>query len=718
MAELYIRMDEFRIIKTAYWTTDFTPPSISYDIHGEDPARPTTTDSTTTDSTTTDTTDTTDTTESTTTDTTTTGTTTTGTTTDTTTTLPGEIVHIVNDSAQWRPATETGWQRGYVTLGNGAGPFNSVILFSNVPIPIHAELISANIELTSMNKWSKNNCNVNIYFNDVDSATFPENAPAAQDLVLTTATPWNNIETWEAATPSTSPDIKDTLQEVIDREGWLEDNNLQLVIHDNSSTSWALRQVSSTGVVKLKVNYDPVSPGDEIAAINVVTSPVITGSNTLSSPTNGFDLNATNFAEVQGSGDWIKIDFGRNRNIGQIRVQAGPDSPGTQDIYLQYSTDDVNWTTIFNWVGQEYYSTLTPWKNIRDEVRYIRLFKVGANYMRLYYMGIRLRVGYDDILETLTPTDTISLSGDGIDILEVAAQSLVVSPTITASHGISDSTKGFDIDANSYLTVNSDANPCWAKLDLGELKYVSLIRCQAGPDNPGIHDMALEYSTDDTNWTTVYSWLGQAYYTSPTRWKSIEDHVRYIRIVRYNHSNYMRVFYVGVCSRSTEVIVTQTNLAQWVPGYWWDLNYGRFGSASGSWKFAVLFTAASIPAGATIVSAVASFHSNVEASSSSPINVNMYFNNVADATFPSNGVQAEALVLTDAVPWLNIESWSLGPWYNSPDLKDILQTVIDNPSWVSGNKLQLVVRDIDTVNGRIRSISSAGVVKLTINYST
>jgi hypothetical protein len=73
---------------------------------------------------------------------------------------------------------------------------------------------------------------------------------------------------------------------------------------------------------------------------------------------------------------------------------------------------------------------------------------------------------------------------------------------------------------------------------------------------------------------------------------------------------------------------------------------------------------------------------------------NLYFNDAADGTKPSTEELFDAMDLTAGKRW-DFTSWNNGTLYDTPDLSDILQTVIDRADWVSGNGVTVVSRSTE-----------------------
>jgi hypothetical protein len=85
-------------------------------------------------------------------------------------------------------------------------------------------------------------------------------------------------------------------------------------------------------------------------------------------------------------------------------------------------------------------------------------------------------------------------------------------------------------------------------------------------------------------------------------------------------------------------------------------------------------------------------------------NANVYFNNIGNAVVPTSVIEANALSLTSATGWSAIEHWTEGTQYSSPELKAILQAVVDREDFDSGNAVMIVIKD----NGSSDNATRAG----------
>ena len=149
-----------------------------------------------------------------------------------------------------------------VELGNDGNAKDGFFRFLNVTIPAGAVIASAKLRFKA--RWNSNNdtCNLNCYFNNVDSAIAPTDATEANALGLTSAVAWSSIGHWTGDSDYDSPELKTILQTIVDRDGWSSGNAIMAVIKDNSSSSNASRRTyayeyaGSGNAVELIVTYD------------------------------------------------------------------------------------------------------------------------------------------------------------------------------------------------------------------------------------------------------------------------------------------------------------------------------------------------------------------------------------------------------------------------------------------------------------------------------
>ena len=62
-----------------------------------------------------------------------------------------------------------------------------------------------------------------------------------------------------------------------------------------------------------------------------------------------------------------------------------------------------------------------------------------------------------------------------------------------------------------------------------------------------------------------------------------------------------------------------------------------------------------------------------------------------DTRFGVNGGAGE--LTTASVAWSNMAAWTAGQWYNSPDISSIIQEIVNQGGWTSGNNMALTWND-------------------------
>ncbi|MFZ5981515.1 MAG: hypothetical protein ACOYVF_12885 [Candidatus Zixiibacteriota bacterium] len=127
--------------------------------------------------------------------------------------------------------------------------------FVEVPLPPGANIDSAFISLHCSSSQSGTTCNAVIYAEDTASAAgFSSGSDYAARLVTSAACAWPDIPAQSALTWYRTPDIKNIVQEIVDRGDWADSNALAVFIRDDSSDSGAMRrfyQYDRTGYVSL-----------------------------------------------------------------------------------------------------------------------------------------------------------------------------------------------------------------------------------------------------------------------------------------------------------------------------------------------------------------------------------------------------------------------------------------------------------------------------------
>jgi phosphoribosylformylglycinamidine (FGAM) synthase PurS component len=139
--------------------------------------------------------------------------------------------------------------------------FWSFLRFTTIDIPQGSTIASAKIQM----KYSGFQSNsvgetIKISAEDVDDATAPTNTSAVINATLTTANSTWTIPSMTTNTYYDSQDITGVIQEIVDRAGWTANNDINIILHDAStSADWYARWWShNKGAVhapKLVINY-------------------------------------------------------------------------------------------------------------------------------------------------------------------------------------------------------------------------------------------------------------------------------------------------------------------------------------------------------------------------------------------------------------------------------------------------------------------------------
>jgi type IV pilus assembly protein PilY1 len=129
------------------------------------------------------------------------------------------------------------------------------------------------------------------------------------------------------------------------------------------------------------------------------------------------------------------------------------------------------------------------------------------------------------------------------------------------------------------------------------------------------------------------------------------------------------------------------------------------GYNSGNYTDGFRFANLNIPPGAIITSAYIRFKAYTTlATSTSLIIAGEKVDNAATYTTTSNNISGRTAT-TASVPWTSIPAWTAGLTYKSPDLKTIVQEIVDRPGWSDGNAIAFKITNVtgSTGNRRIQT---------------
>jgi hypothetical protein len=142
---------------------------------------------------------------------------------------------------------------------------------------------------------------------------------------------------------------------------------------------------------------------------------------------------------------------------------------------------------------------------------------------------------------------------------------------------------------------------------------------------------------------------------------------------------------------------------QWGVGLF-EVAYASFGKYAANDRNAMLrFTNVPIAQGATIKSAKLWFHPNDNNSVNEQCNGIVSGVDEDSPAAPTSESQCNALTLTTAsVAWSAVPPWAANTWYGSPDIKAIIQEIVDREGWASGNALIVVIKDSSSSSNAFR----------------
>jgi len=228
------------------------------------------------------------------------------------------------------------------------------IRFQNVNIPKGTTITSAYLQFTSAKDLNETT-NIIIQLEDIDnSSEFGDNDENISKRVRTSnKVEWNKIAEWKTdktESEEKTPDLKDIIQEVINRDGWVEGNSLSIILTngDSCENEDCLRygdgkDGSSDIAPKLTIEYesDPIASVDDIS-VKEKTDEDVTLTFTIQldkdAPTDGstFKYSLTDGTAEKGTDYEVKSgETGEDENI---TIAEGEDS---RTISITIKGEDV-----------------------------------------------------------------------------------------------------------------------------------------------------------------------------------------------------------------------------------------------------------------------------------------------------------------------------------------------------------------------------------------
>jgi len=137
------------------------------------------------------------------------------------------------------------------------------IRFNNVVIPEESVIARAFVVFTSYSSLDSIDANVKCYFANQDNPSAPSSKSDLDSRPLTSSVDWTNLQEWVDNRVYTTPDLRDILQTVMDREGWESGNSVLFIMEDDSSDTGSRREFSAieflSGAEKaeLRLSWEP-----------------------------------------------------------------------------------------------------------------------------------------------------------------------------------------------------------------------------------------------------------------------------------------------------------------------------------------------------------------------------------------------------------------------------------------------------------------------------
>ena len=179
-----------------------------------------------------------------------------------------DVMRTPGEAAGWYP-THTQLGAGYVT---GQPDWGSGLRFTNIAIPKDATIAAAYLTITAKDSLDATVVNSYISAEAADNpATFANDKAAFDTRFGThgTRVAWDGIAAWTAETEYTSVGIKDVIQAIVNRTGWVSGNAIVIFWEDfdkrSTQSTTTLRtgytyDASTTKAVKLHIEYTVYIP--------------------------------------------------------------------------------------------------------------------------------------------------------------------------------------------------------------------------------------------------------------------------------------------------------------------------------------------------------------------------------------------------------------------------------------------------------------------------
>jgi hypothetical protein len=219
-----------------------------------------------------------------------------------------------------------------------------------------------------------------------------------------------------------------------------------------------------------------------------------------------FDGNTgTRWSSAFSDPQWIEVDLGQTSSISQVVLQW--ETAAGKSFQIQTSTDDTNWTSIYSTTtGTGGTETL----NVTGSGRYVRMY------------GTARTTQYGYSLWEFQVFGTVG-GGGGACSSANAAQG---QPSAASSIENAGTPAADAFDGNTGTRWSSQfADPQWISVDLGSSQSICQVVLQW--ETAAGKSFQIQTSTDNTNWTSIYSTTSG---TGGTQTLNVSGTGRYVRM--------------------------------------------------------------------------------------------------------------------------------------------------------------------------------------------
>ena len=183
----------------------------------------------------------------------------------------------------------------------------------------------------------------------------------------------------------------------------------------------------------------------------------------------------------------------------------------------------------------------------------------------------------------------------------------------------------------------------------------------------------------------------------------------------------------GGSTNDTATIDADADDAYWYNSTYYTDAWASLGSATnGSIQAGFVFNGLAVPQGATITTAKITFTAHATISTTT-VNLRIQAENQAstDSFDNSSDFTTRLADLTTAyVDWDNVGTWTATNAYDSPEIKTVVQEVVDLVGWSSGNNITIFVNDNSGTGNAYRQCkarggdNTSGLAVLSVTYES